>query len=366
MVATVEFPATCNQSLAAIEPAPVKSDYRFLAYYLETRYLDLRALVGDDLRDGLNLEHVRSVPTPLPPVSEQLAIARYLDDVDRRIRRYIRAKQKLTVLLDEQKKTIIQRAVFGDLDVTGSQAGHTFSRTRLGRACASIRDGTHNPPPATPGEHRLLSVRNVVGGRFVTRDDDRTMSRDAFADLQRSYSVEPGDVVIALVGATTGKSAVVGRMQNVTVQRSLGILRPNRDRIYPEFLNLMLRSEFVQAQIRGEMTKYAAQPGIYLDTVGRLTIALPSLTEQRNILAEVTRYLSPIDELQSHGAQAIGLLREYRTNLIADAVTGKIDVREAAARLPDEADERLADREVVTDEDDGDADDIDAREEPEP
>ena len=121
MVATVEFFTTCNQSLAAIEPAKCESRYEYLAYYLESRYRNIRALVGDGLRDGLNLEHVRSIPTPLPPLSEQTAIVRFLDHTDRHIRRYIRAKQKLIALLEEQKQVIIHQAVTGQIDVRTGQ-----------------------------------------------------------------------------------------------------------------------------------------------------------------------------------------------------------------------------------------------------
>ena len=57
-----------------------------------------------------------SSPFPLPPLPEQAAIVRFLDHADRRIRRYIRAKQKLIKLLEEQKQAIIHRAVTRGLD----------------------------------------------------------------------------------------------------------------------------------------------------------------------------------------------------------------------------------------------------------
>ena len=57
----------------------------------------------------------------LPPLSEQTAIVRFLDHADRRIRRYIRAKQKLIALLEEQKQAIIHQAVTGQVDVRTGQ-----------------------------------------------------------------------------------------------------------------------------------------------------------------------------------------------------------------------------------------------------
>jgi len=66
---------------------------------------------GSGLRQNLDFSHIKYMPVPIPPLDEQAAIVRYLDHADRRIRRYIRAKQKLIRLLEEQKQAIIHRAV---------------------------------------------------------------------------------------------------------------------------------------------------------------------------------------------------------------------------------------------------------------
>ena len=68
-----------------------------------------------------------------------------------------------------------------------------------------------------------------------------------------------------------------------------------------------------------------------------LWVAMPPVAEQQKILARVATETCPLDESISRLEREIRLLREYRTSLIADVVTGKLDVREAAARLPAEA-----------------------------
>ena len=70
---------------------------------------------------NISMDDIPKLRLALPPLSEQTAIVRFLDHADRRIRRYIRAKQKLIALLEEQKQAIIHQAVTGQIDVRTSQ-----------------------------------------------------------------------------------------------------------------------------------------------------------------------------------------------------------------------------------------------------
>ncbi len=76
-----------------------------------------------------------------------------------------------------------------------------------------------------------------------------------------------------------------------------------------------------------------------MQILSRLLLAIPSLSEQDAILSVVAAETRQLQKVTDAANRNVNLLREYRTRLIADVVTGKLDVREAAARLPDEADE---------------------------
>jgi type I restriction enzyme S subunit len=108
---------------------------------------------------------------------------------------------------------------------------------------------SHNPPPRAEGEYRLLSARNIQNGEFILRDDDRLMDEAAFKELERSYTVRPGDVVVAVVGATTGKSAVVGAVEKVSVQRSIAILRVASSVTKAEYLNFWITNSAAQNEM---------------------------------------------------------------------------------------------------------------------
>ena len=88
----------------------------FLVYALNC--VDYGHFVGGATRDKLTQGRMKSIAIPVPPVSEQIAIVRYLDHADRNIRHYILDKQKLIALLREQAQVIIHEAVTGQIDVS--------------------------------------------------------------------------------------------------------------------------------------------------------------------------------------------------------------------------------------------------------
>ncbi len=78
---------------------------------------------------------------------------------------------------------------------------------------------------------------------------------------------------------------------------------------------------------------------LYFDQFGTIRVPFPPPNEQRAIVGYYEQATADIDSTIAHANREIELLREYRTRLIADVVTGKLDVREAAADLPEESDE---------------------------
>ena len=83
----------------------------------------------------------------------------------------------------------------------------------------------------------------------------------------------------------------------------------------------------------------AAQPKLTQDRLTSIAIAVPPPDEQDKAIAALREETSPLRAAIDRARSEIALLREYRTRLIADVVTGKLDVREAAAQLPDETEE---------------------------
>jgi len=298
----------------------------------------LRVMAISSTIENVNGEKYANCSLPLPSLPEQAAIIRILDHAGRRIRRYIRAKQKLIKLLEEQKQAIIHRAVTRGLDpdVRLKPSGipwigdvpHHWELTP-NRAHLRIRKrlvGERHP------EYRLLSLtkRGVI-----VRDLSENKGKFS-SDMGTSQEVMAGDFVFCLFdvpetprtvalsshpGMITGAYTVMecANTQIATFLEAFYIAMDDRKLLSPLYSGL--RNTIPKERLLGAKTP------------------LPPPHERDAILAYIREVSSALDEAVHRTAHEIDLLREYRSRLIADVVTGKLDVREAAARLPDEVEE---------------------------
>ena len=285
-------------------------------------------------------------PLPLPPLPEQAAIVRFLDHADRRIQRYIRAKQKLIKLLEEQKQAIIHEAVTRGLDSNvrlkpsgvewlGEVPAHWEVR-RFGRVIELTTgypfksEGFSYAADDTP----LLRGVNVSPGRL--RWDDVVRWPKADCDAFVEYEVKPGDVVLGMDRPIIEAGMRVASVSDADVP-SLLLQRVARIRPCAE-----LSAAFVLLLMTGKsFANYLAPiftgisvPHVSPEQIKSFRIALPNIEEQ----AEIVHHLAGISRgmrlATERARRQIFLLHEYRTRLIADVVTGKLDVRDVDDSAP--------------------------------
>lgn len=116
MVAQLAIDTTCNQSMAAIIPIS-KISSRFLFWWLKANYQNIRNLAGGDLRDGLNLEMIGGIYTPIPPLTDQYEITEFLDRETNKIDILIDKAKHSIELAKEHRSALISAAVTGKIDV---------------------------------------------------------------------------------------------------------------------------------------------------------------------------------------------------------------------------------------------------------
>ena len=289
----------------------------------------------------------------VPPMHEQRAIVRFLDHADRRIRRYIRAKERLIELLEERKRALIHEAVTGRIDVRTGQPYPAYKDSgvewlgqvpkhwdvvQLGRLAVKRCDGPFGSglksSHYTDGGVRVVRLQNIGHGEFRNHDPV-FISAEHYSTLG-DHSVEPDDVLIAGLGDRNhpaGRACVAPRDIGPTmVKADCFRFRLHRSQALPRFVALQLTATALGA---AGLSRGATRQRINLSGTAGRRITLPVIKEQLSILEYVTQEIASTSMLQDNQRCQIALLREYRTRLIADVVTGKLDVREAAADLPE-------------------------------
>ena len=291
---------------------------------------------------------LKTFDVAVPPLPEQAAIVRFLDYADRRIRRYIRAKQQLIKLLEDQKQALIHQAVTGQIDVRTGRPYPTYKTSgvewlgkvpehweirRIASFSPKITNGwvgptrdilTESGVPYIQSLHIKQGQIQFIKKYFVSND---WLSGHDKAQLRHS------DVIVVQTG-DIGQVACVPPNFDGAGCHALIIIRTDPDVMSGRFLDLVLRSNYGYNSLL-RMQTGALHPHLNCTWVREIFVPVPPLAEQ----VAIVRYLDKVTgETYSaiHCARRqIDLFREYRTRLIADVVTGKVDVREAADGLPE-------------------------------
>ncbi len=288
-------------------------------------------------RYGLTHEGIQSVRIPLPPLLEQAAIVRYLDHADRRIRRYVSAKHKLIGLLEEEKQAVVNRAVTRGLDPNAllkpsgvEWLGDVPEHWDVRRAKFFYDEVDER---STTGAEELMSVSHKTG--VTPRKRNVTMF---LAESNVGYKLcHPGDIVINTMWAYMAALGVA--RQNGLVSPSYGVYRPyNHKQMDHTYIDSLLRTEAYRANYTIRSTGItSSRLRLYPESFLDMPLLCPPIEEQNAIVEYIGSVAEATDNAIARARHQIELLEEYRTRLIADVVTGKLDVRDAAAQLPEEA-----------------------------
>ncbi|MDA0365947.1 MAG: restriction endonuclease subunit S [Chloroflexi bacterium] len=295
---------------------------------------------GSGLRQNLNFAHFKRMPVAVPPPDEQAAIVRFLDWANGRLERAIRAKRKVIALLNEQKQAIIHRAVTRGLDPSvplkpsgipwlGDIPQH-WSLKRF-KFLATINSGQVDPRKAEYRALVLIAPNHIQSGsgRLLKQETAEEQGADS-----GKYLVRRGQVIYSKIRPNLRKAVIAPC--DCLCSADMYPIDPTTGELATDYLLLLLLSQpFTKFAVDTSMR--VAMPKVNREALANCLMWYPGAHEQLLILEFIAREGAPIDNAISRLEREIELLREYRTRLVADVVTGKLDVREAAARLPDEA-----------------------------
>ena len=255
---------------------------------------------------------------PVPPPEEQTAIVRYLDDADQRIRAYVSVKERLIALLEEERQAVIHQAVTQGLD----------PNVKLKPSGVEWLGGV----PEHWGIQRLKTVCGMKSGEGIT-----AMS----IENEGEYPVYGGNGLRGYTSEFThdGDYLLIGRQGalcgNVHIARGQFWASEHAvvTTVYTDHI-LEWLSALLEVMNLNQYSIAAAQPGLAVERVMNLWVPVPPHEEQENIAASIGKQTKGIDNTGDQAHRQINLMNEYRTRLIADVVTGQLDVREAAEELP--------------------------------
>ena len=291
-------------------------------------------------RYGLAHNGIQSVSLPVPPLEEQAAIVRYLDNTDQQIQRYIAGKERLIALLEEERQALVHQAVTRGLDPSvrlkdsgvewlGDVPEH-WGSVKLGLLAAKFGSGITPRGGATVYQEAGVPFLRSQNIHFdgLRLDGVARITPDLHEELSSSH-VQPGDVLLNITGASIGRVCTVpADFGEGNVNQHVCIIRPKPDTITNTYLSAYLSTPMMQNEIQVEQSG-ASREGLTLQSIKDFRITVPPIFEQQSISGRITETNDTIFGMVAQAHHQINLMNEYRTRLIADVVTGKIDVREA-------------------------------------
>ena len=309
--------AYCGPDLVILRPTtPTKP--KFMGYLLDS--IPAQAQKAQAQR-GVTIMHIyatqlKNLTFGIPPICEQTAIVRYLDRDDERIQRAISTKERLIELLTEQRQAVIHRAVTRGLDpnVRLKDSGVEW----LGDV------------PEHWDVRRLRTLAHIsTGGKdTINRVDD-----GKYPFFVRSQTVEnidtwsfDGEAVL-----TAGDGVGVGRVFHYVNGKfdyhqrvyKFSDFRDIQGGFFYHYLATMLPFEVRLG------TAKSTGDSLRLPMLQNLPVAIAPISEQIAIVRHLDKATADIDTAIDKAQRQIDLLREYRTRLVADVVTGQVDVRGA-------------------------------------
>jgi type I restriction enzyme S subunit len=333
----------------------------FYTHFFKAKpFVNSLSLFVTGIREGQNVDYERlsRAEMPLPPEDEQAAIVRFLNHANGKIDGFIRAKRKLIGLLNEQKQAIIHRAVTRGLNPNaplkpsgipwlGDIPEHWEVRP-IKQLLARMDYGISES--STPdGKIRVLTMGHIQNGRVLIPESGGVNQIPAGLALERN------DLLFNRTNSPelVGKVGIFTEVQEgpITFASYLVRLRVRAEHS-PHWLNYLLGSFRFWAFARSQALVSLHQANLNSSRYGRMVVPLPSRDEQDAIVAQIETEAGAIESAIARTEREIALMQEYRTRLTADVVTGKLDVRTAAAKLPDlptdnlEPEERMEENEL--------------------
>ena len=285
---------------------------------------------------SITSQDLTNISIPFPSKNEQNAIANYLDHKTAQIDTLIAKKEKFISLLQEERTAVINQAVTKGLDPNVPMKdsgiewlGEIPEHWEVKRMKYVIKT------PLKYGANESAEDEILEDPRYIRITDfgnDGKLRKNTFKSLSldkaENFLLEEGDILFARSGATVGKTFFFKDYKGVAcfagylIKASCDPMIMKSEFLY-EFTNSSGYENWKQS-----IFQQSTIQNIGADKYNQLKIGVPPIAEQQKIIDFITSKINEIDTLISKSQQEIELLKEYKTALISEVVTGKVDVRD--------------------------------------
>lgn len=333
------FPAVSSNFIARMV-ARDDMNSRFLVYlhsHLYSGRINLRSIKQTTGIQNLDSQAYLDEPITYPPLEEQKAIAQFLDFKTAQFDALITKQKTLFDKLAEKRTALISHAVTKGLDPSvpmknsgvawlGAVPAHWKVIPIKFSLDMPITDGPHSTPQFYDDGIPFLSAESVKNDRLDFSRMRGYISEDDHAFFSKKYKPKFGDVYMVKSGATTGAVARVETHDEFNIWSPLAVLRPHSEKSVTDYLFYVLKSKpfFYSVELSWS---YGTQQNIGMGVISNIRMALPPIEEQQQICRHLEPLLRTIEDQKAKVDSVVERLKEYRSAIITNAVTGKIDVR---------------------------------------
>ncbi|MCA9997319.1 MAG: restriction endonuclease subunit S [Anaerolineales bacterium] len=269
---------------------------------------------------------------PIPPIEEQATIVAFLEEQTAVINQFLTNKRRLIVLLEEQKQVVINTAVTQGLETAvarkpsgidwlGDIPTHWESKP-IKRVAAILRGKfSHRPrndPRMYDGKYPFIQTGNIESNKKYITEYHQTLSEDGYTI---SKEFPKGTLVMTITGSNTGNVAILNFVACFPDSIVGFVPTKDVDLDFLYYLFIAMKEELILT------APVNTQPNLNIEKIGALHAPFPSKEEQSKIVRYIEQKIIEINAAIERTQREIELIEEYRTTLIAHAVTGKIDVR---------------------------------------
>ena len=317
----------CGYHLALLRPFKQKMDGAFLFRCLQAKpvRVQLELAANGITRFGIPKSEIGTMRLPVPPLSQQRAIADYLDRETARLDALVVTKERVLALLAEKRRALITRAVTRGLDPDVPMRdsgipwlGEIPAHWETERARWLFRERDER---SDTGEEELLTVSHLTG---VSLRSEKDVNMFEAATTEGYKSCLSGDLVINTLWAWMGAMGV-SRVDGI-VSPAYNVYEPGA-RLDPSYVDALVRLPvFAQEVTRYSKGVWSSRLRLYPEGFFAVSLPVPPLSEQREIIFDIANEARKLDELYAATEKTTVLLKERRTALIASAVTGQLEV----------------------------------------